>query len=335
MGVKKAPEAITTKTGETVTLNYCRKCMQNLPAKEFYECTDAGFVDANGLQSVCKSCVQEIYEYFYTETKSIEKAIHKTCVSLNMKYSNECASATKSHIETLLEGGKKVNTVMGIFKSKLIATNPSMNKSAIIDLTYSDMGAIYTSQPLNIKEIKIPDEVIVFWGDDLTRDDIQYLEMEYTSFKGTHKADTYAEITLFKRVCYTLLDIKHARLAGDDTNKLVKELQDLMKNLAISPNAINASGTDKGLDTFGLWIQDIEKQEPAQWLKTDPRGDMYRDAGNVEEYFQKYIVRPLKNFITGSKDFNIDESSGDDDDDMFLDDVVDYKNIDDGEVGEV
>jgi hypothetical protein len=105
--------------------------------------------------------------------------------------------------------------------------------------------------------------------------------------------------------------------------------------LAISPNAINASGTDKGLDTFGLWIQDIEKQEPAQWLKIDPRGDMYRDAGNVEEYFQKYIVRPLKNFITGSKDFNIDESSGDDDDDMFLDDVVDYKNIDDGEVGEV
>ena len=33
---------------------------------------------------------------------------------------------------------------------------------------------------------------------------------------------------------------------------------------------------------------------------------MYRDVGNVEKYFDDYFVRPLKNFVTQSKDFKID-----------------------------
>jgi hypothetical protein len=32
---------------------------------------------------------------------------------------------------------------------------------------------------------------------------------------------------------------------------------------------------------------------------------MYRDVGNVEKYFDDYFVRPLKNFVTQSKDFKI------------------------------
>ena len=108
-----------------------------------------------------------------------------------------------------------------------------------------------------------------------------------------------------------------------------EELQELMKNLAISPNAINNSlNGGKAMDTFGLWIKDIEIEEPAEWMKGDPRGDIYRDIDNVEEYFEKYTTRPLKNFILQSKDFNIEEGEENifDDDDLSL--------IDDGETEE-
>jgi len=294
-------------------MNYCRKCSFLLPTKNFYEHTDNGFVDSNGLQSVCKNCIQDMYSEIYNEKQSMEKAIHKLCTSLNIKYSNEAVSATKANINTLLENGKNVNFVFGIYKSKLVATNPSMDKSANIDLTYDDVGTIYTSEQQNIKEIPIPQDVIDFWGKDLGRSDIEFLEREYANFKQTHKADTYAEIVLLKEVCNTMLTIKNLRATNDDTQKEVKQLQELMKNLNISPNATIASASGKGADSFGLWIQDIEREEPAQWLKTDPRGDMFRDVGNVEEYFQKYFVRPLKNFITGSKDFNVEDEQENED----------------------
>lgn len=318
---KRNPKNIVTKTGLDITESWCRRCSKMIPATEFYETTDTA-VDTNGLLSVCKSCTQELYEGFYKKLGSVEKSLHKMCTTLNIKYSNDAASATISHMKTLNEKGKNVNFVFGIFKSKLIATNKSMDKTEVGDLTYNDVSTIYTTEAKTDKEIPLPQTLIDFWGNDLERRDIEFLESQYLNFKNTHSADTYAEVVLLKQVCYTLLDIKNLRTKSDDTQKKVTELQNLMKNLAISPEAANKNlAGNKGDETFGLWIQDIEREEPAQWLKTDPRGDIYRDVADTEEYFQKFIVRPLKNFITQSKEFNIDDEDVQDDDDIFSDNL--------------
>ena len=237
------------------------------------------------------------------------------CTSLNIKFSNEAVNATKAHIKTMHANGKNLNAIFAVFLTKLVATNPSMDKNIKINMTYEDVGTIYVAEQINIKEIPIPDDVIKFWGTDVSREDIQYLEREYSNFKQTNKADTYPEIVLLQQVCYTLLNIKNARKAGDDAQKDIKQLQELMKNLAISPNITNNTSTDnKNSVAIGIWIKDVEMYEPCVWLKTDPRGDLYRDVGNTEEYFQNYTVRPLKNLMTTSKDFNLFEEA---DDDMF------------------
>lgn len=312
---------------------YCRKCMKLLPEKQFYEGVDAGLIDSNGKLSVCKPCIQNLYNRFFEEYGNIEKAIHKLCTSLNIKYTNEAASATQKNITTLIEQGKTVRNVMGIYLSKIIATNKSMDKSIVEDNTYNDVGTIYMDKENIIEEAPIPKEVIDFWGKDLSKEDIRYLENEYVNFKKTHSAETYAEIVLLKQVCHTMLDIKRLRANGEETGTLVKELQALMKTLAVSPNAAVSSATgNKNNESFGLWIKDIEENEPAQWLLSDPRGDIYRDVSNIDSYFQKYIVRPLKNFILASKDFNVSEE--DDDGESLMPDEVDmpdYNLIDDGE----
>jgi len=307
-------------------LHYCRKCTKHLPAKSFYEATDAGLVDTNLLQSVCKNCMQDLYDKFYDETKSIEKALHKMCTTFNIKFSNEAVSATLAHINTLLESGKNVNAVFGIYKTKILATQKSMDKNSLADMTYEDVGTIFVDSKIDINEIPIPQDVMDFWGENTEREDIEFLENEYKNFKNTHSAVTYAEKTLLKRVCYTLLDIKTARAipGGGSTEKLVKELQELMKNLAISPNAAKEAAGDDSDQTFGLWIQEIEKEEPAQWLKSDNRYDLYADVGNTEEYFRKYILRPLKNFITGSRDFNVEDTENEDADLLTEEEIKDF-----------
>jgi hypothetical protein len=305
--------------------------MKSLPAKDFHECNDKGFIDANGLFSVCKECIQKIYDELFAQNQSMEKTVHKMCMSLNVKFSNEAMDATKAHINTLIQGGKNVTSIFGIYRQKLIATNKSMDKSAMEDNTYEDVGTIFTDKAINTKETPIPQDVLEFWGDSISREKIPFLEMQYANFKQTHKAETYAEIVLLKQVCYTLLKIEDERKADHDTSDLIKELQTLMKTLAVSPNT-KATGGAQGGDAFGLWIADIERSEPAQWLKTDPRGDIYRDVGNTEEYFQKFIVRPLKNAITGSKDFNIDDSEEVDDELVETATRMDNDLIKDGEL---
>jgi hypothetical protein len=280
-----------------------------LSARSFYKALDGKLVDSNGKFSVCKPCVQDIYDIIYKETRSIEKTIHRMCTIFNIGFTNEAMDATKSHIQTMLNKGKNVKAIFSIYVMKIIATKKSMDKGGKNDFQYEDVGVIFTEKEIDVTEIPISQNILEFWGTEWSREEIEYLETQYANFKQTHKADTYAEIVLLKEVCYTMLNIRSLRMAGDGTSEGVKELQALMKSLAVSPNvARSRSGTGEK-DSFGLWIQDIEKQEPAQWLKTDPRGDMYRDVGNVEEYFQRYIVRPLKNFILSSRDFNVEDES--------------------------
>lgn len=333
MGLKKTPEPVVTKTGETVIYNYCRKCMNSLPSKDFYECVDGGFVDANGLMSVCKDCIQEMYDTLFAENQSLEKSIHKMCTSLNVLFSNEAISATRAHINTITESGKKVSAVFGIYKQKILSTQKTMNKSGIEDMSYEDVGTIFTEKEVITPAISIPQSVIDFWGDDIARADVLYLEREYGNFKKTHETDSYAKIVLLKEVCYIMLHIKQLRAVGDDIDDSLKQLQTLMKNLAISPGATKGDAS-KESETFGLWIQDIEQFEPAQWLKTDPKGDMYRDVANVDAYFQKYFVRATKNFILASKDFNIEDEKDEDIFELEAGEEVNYRleDIDDGEV---
>lgn len=317
-----ARKEIKTKTGFELSESWCRRCAGMRPSSEFYEFVDLGFVDKNGLMSVCKNCINDMYEEKYKETNSIEQSIHKLCTSLNIMYSNEALSATKTHMQTLIDGGKTVNAVFGIYKQKLISTKKSMDKSGVDDMSYEDVGVIFTTKELNA-EIQIPQDIRAFWGNELPSENIKFLQDEYVEYSKKYGTDDPAQVSLLKQVCYTLLDLKEARRQQDDTKDLMKTLQDVMKSLKIAPSAKDKSNADVGSERFGEWIRDIEQYEPAQWLKSDPRGDMYRDVGNVEEYYENFIVRAIKNFITQSKDFNIKEGDDteifDNDDDLFSD----------------
>ena len=88
-----------------------------------------------------------------------------------------------------------------------------------------------------------------------------------------------------------------------------------MKTAAIDPNKANASGQGKGKESFSAFIKMIEETEPADFYKDK---GLFKDFDNVEFYFEKYVTRPLKNFIMGSRDFNVEaEKEFDDEDDTF------------------
>ena len=86
-----------------------------------------------------------------------------------------------------------------------------------------------------------------------------------------------------------------------------------MKSLAISPNIANTANANKSTEAFGLWIKDIEELTPAEW---HDKHELFKDMDNLNQYFEDYFVRPIRNFITGSRDFNVQE-----DGDIQLQDV--------------
>ena len=78
-----------------------------------------------------------------------------------------------------------------------------------------------------------------------------------------------------------------------------------MKTASVDPAKANQASSGKLQDAWGVWVKDIEQFKPAEW---HDRQEKYKDMDGFIPYIKDYIVRPIKNFITGQRDFQIKDN---------------------------
>jgi len=281
---------------------YCRKCMEFKTNIHFYRAVDF-FLDSNQMFSICKECIDDIYISFFPVEKTMEKTILRMCKVLNVRYDKSAIESTKRHMQTYEERGTELGNVFGIYKSKLGAQQSTQigSRNTDEDLTFVE-PSLKVIQSIPTKEIPDIEYYEDTWGktDKLNIDDYEYLETEFSRWKKTTKCDTQSEIVLVREICHVQNEIRKARIEGSSTGNLVKQLQEIMKNSALTPALQNAVDSNKFADAFGMWIKDIENLAPAEWWKDQTK---YHDMDGIEED-RKDILRSIRNFITGSRDFN-------------------------------
>ena len=281
---------------------YCRRCMEFKPGKHFYRAVDF-FLDKNMLMSICKECIDGIYTSFFAVERTMEKTILRMCKVLNVRYDESAIESTKRHMQTYEERGTELGNIFGIYKSKLGAQQATQigSRDTDEDLTYVEpsLKVIQSIPTEDIPDIKYYEDT---WGktDKLNIDDYEYLETEFSRWKQTTKCDTQSEIVLVREICHVQNEIRKARIEGSSTGNLVKQLQEIMKNSALTPALQNAVDSNKFADAFGMWIKDIENLTPAEWWNDQTK---FHDMDGIEED-KEDILRSIRNFITGSRDFN-------------------------------
>lgn len=305
----KTRRLIVKSEGEKQELVYCRRCMESKVKKEFHSCVDQD-LDKNGLMSVCKDCVNQIYENVSLATNgNMEEAIYRVCKMLNVLFSSKVVDSLKLHLAKQEAQGTS-KQIFGLYKSHL-GRHLSLNQG--LSGTFVENPVIFskgdTIEKIENETDDFKEYLKVFWGNGLSVEDYGYLESELGRWKKTHSCSNAAEETLLREVCFTQLEIRKSRLEGNDPSALIKRLQELMKtaNLA-SPVAASQSQ-----DVFGVWIKEIETKTPAEWWE-DNR--IFKDVDGLMVYINDFIVRPIRNFIMSTRDFKISEEIGVEDDDI-------------------
>jgi hypothetical protein len=301
---------------------YCRKCMQTKLSTDFYQAVDK-YLDSNGLMSICRDCMQEMLDRALLVEHSLDKAVLSLCRSLNVKYDERAIESIRNSMDNADKDGKKFDFTFGKYLNLLPRFSPrgegaKFESRKSLDLTFEEPPIFVRGDVLdkeNDGEETI-EELEKFWGAGLDKEDYIYLEQEKSNWESSHKFETHAEIIILKEVCYQQNNIRKLRDAGSKSVATeVKQLQELMKIGDMSPSSQNAAASGKNLEAFGMWVKDIERDTPAEFYKDKEK---FKDIDGIEPYAEKYITRPLRNFITGSRDFNIDDisdSSEEDDED--------------------
>lgn len=303
------------------TEGYCRKCRQILHLSNFYE-SPYVFLDTNGHMSICKKCCNKLYDKYFSLYNNIEKAMHCTCMDLDLRFSIDAVNATRSHIEKSMAKGQALDKIFGTYKSKLFSLVP--NNTGIEGMRYKDsdkpvfgINDIGTTMNTN-SEIVEDINTVMFWGAKFDIDDINYLEREYSLWKFQYRCEHQAEVVIFKEICIKTLEIRKLRAEGKPTQKAVEELQALMKTAGVDPARTKEIDSSKNKDTYGLWLKDIEEYEPVEYFEDKK---MFVDFDEIKKYTDAFIFRPLKNLLRGSRDFNI---GGYDESNNVPEDIIEY-----------
>jgi hypothetical protein len=293
-----------TRTVENTQVGYCRKCTKTKPADDFYLATDR-FLDTNGLMSICKECVSDMYVMYYNSEHSLDRAIYKTCRALNVVYDTAAVGATVTSLTNRekLEDDRKT---FGIYKTKLASSMRGLKSSDPLatDFTFKYENSSIPEYSEDQHNFDGAEGVVEYWGDGFSTEDYRFLEKELASWKNSYSCQNKAEEFFMKQISIKALEIEKARKEEHSVDAFLKSMQELLKNAALTPAQQTAASSGKGTETWGAFIKNIEDTTPAEFYKDK---ELFKDFDGIQEYIKKYITRPLKNFITGSRDFNITE----------------------------
>ncbi len=145
---------------------------------------------------------------------------------------------------------------------------------------------------------------ILMWGNGYDSSDYYYLQNFYNDYSNSYATDTPVQINLYKNIAKVHLQAEKELMKGN--TKAFKDLMDLSSKLHsdgnIKPIQNTGANDDRGLSTYGLWIKEIEREEPCEYFKNKP---IYDDYDGIKKYWEKWFVRPLKNIFNLSKDFDV------------------------------
>lgn len=278
----------TTDDLDKITTQRCICCLKEKKILDYYLATNKD-IFTTGRTHICKDCIRS-YVYF-EEDINIDK-LKNMLRLLDIPF-------YKTEFETSLMG--RTETFGAYMKN--VQLNHKTETWDNGDMDYNKV--IINNEIMEESDFKLTQTMLNKWG-KFNANDIEFLETSYYEWTTRHKCDSKAEEILFEEICQMQLDIKKTREADGEVIKKVQELQKLLQSANVRPLDKSAIQTNESMMIMGNMINTMERKEPAEYFD-EMRKKEYRDYMGYKKYFDNWLLRPLKNLLTGSKDFVIIE----------------------------
>lgn len=265
----------------------CSKCQQSKKLDTEFYIASSDLIHADGRLSICKSCLEELVNY---------DDIHSVVNAMRM--------IDRPFLKQEYEKAKKSSKPFGEYMRRLGMPQYRW-------LNYSD--SMFDGTTFELPENKKPEieldnvtlsELRKKWGYYKDESDYLYLENFYNEYAQTYATDTPAQKNLYKNIARVQLEAEKELADGNTT--MYKDLMNVSSKLhadgGIKPSQSDKKDENSGLHSYGMWIKEIEKEEPCEYFENKPA---YEDYDQFKKYIDKWFVRPFKNIFNISRDFDV------------------------------
>lgn len=277
----------------------CCSCGEPLALTKFYKSNSVFYAD--GHLPICKECFSSKFGHFAAEYHSNKMAMQRMCMTFDI-YFNETAFDSCDTDDS---------TVLGNYFRKL---NLSQHKGKTFedsikegfDLSGDRKPVKETQEVVNVdnddEENENADMIdpadIEKWGAGLEPTDYTILNSHYRLLSSSNpQCDGNAEIFIID-LCYTKMQqmkaVRESRV--DDYKKLTESYIKSFTQAGLK----TVKDTNAMEDfTIGVNAETIEKYTPAEYYKNR---SLYKDHDNIGDYIERFLLRPLRNLMRGTKD---------------------------------
>lgn len=266
------------------------------------------FIGNNSYLPICNSCCDNLVAQYTELLGSEEAAIKRMCQRWDLYFSPK-----------LLESSLQTDVTKSRFKKYISLCNLRTNMGKTYD-TYliesrgERINSLEQLERFEGEEIptgadgeeqqKPAEEIVKKFGVGFTLEEYQLLNELYTKLvkkAGRGKKLDDIKETLIQDACNTAILKKRAFKEGnvDNYDKTSKLYQNTLAKIGVNEDDIDDDNSDIIGATWGTLIQTIENFTPAEVYKDKK---LFKDHDSIEEYFNRFIIRPFRNFFTGSNE---------------------------------
>ena len=320
---------------------HCLCCNEVNDSNKFYD-SDSELHGAIGKIPYCGECLDKFYQNYLKKYETLgyqnpeRKAIERICMTLDIYYSDKifdsAIKVSKTRTEATLIALYLKQVKLYQYRNKNYDTTIKEKFTAIKN-NDSEMS-IYTEQDIQQNEnIK---NAIKFFGSGFSDEDYLFLQEQYADWTTRHECETKAQEEVFKRICFTQLELLKATRAKDDTKDLNATFQKLLDTAKLQPKQ-NSGDTTANTQTFGTLIDKWENTRPIPEIDEDLR-DVDKIGLYLDIFFKGHLAKMmgLKNGLSNlyskfMKKYTVEKPEYDDNEDgeVLFDAIFGNSNMDD------
>lgn len=298
------------ESGEMYT---CCRCQESLDlAKDYYR-LNSSLYNGTRHMPVCKSCLGKIVDGYIRKYGNRREAMKRMCMAFDVYYNDDVFTSVEDDDAFIGQYFKR----LGMSQCKGKTFDNSLDEGIKFAGMTFDLKSKKMREKLEAEEEanKISAEDIKKWGAGFDPEDYAEMNRHYALLKAANpRADGNQENYIMDCCRIKMHQLKASREGDMDVFQKMTELYTKnYKNGNLKSAGDSAIAEDF---VYGVTVEQIEQFTPAEYYKGK---ELYRDFDNIGDYFQRMVVRPIKNILFGTKDkdpefYVKDEDDGGDDD---------------------
>lgn len=311
--------AVTAKVSNIQTGYSCCQCGGNFDSENDFFRSASVLYGGRGRTIICKECMGNVLNFFIDKYGDVRKAFRRVCMAYDMYYSDslfdKCVTDGEFSLGNYM---KKMN--LGNFKKKTF--DDSLNEGfefdgkpeaeveaeirtrlegEIREEIKSEFEQKYrNAQPATEPEPEedIDPKDIERWGAGLTNDDYTTLNSHYNFLKKANPSIDSTQEIFIKDLCVFKM-MQSRGIRESDTDTIIKMSEQYRKTFDKAGLKTVRDSSEAESFEFGAAIEMIEKYTPAEYYKNK---QLYRDMDGLQNYFERFVLRPLRNLQHGTTD---------------------------------